>query len=281
MGSNPTLSAIIPKTTKDNAHMDNKTKGAWIIHHGRKLNDNANAAAQYGALDLASKSALLLSRMAASEEATLSNELVTTLGKAGGLNPKSDLKICLEELKKQKVIDVSTDGSVSVLGVTGASALNHATEIFERNEPESQELAVIDLSEQVSNSPLNLSTASEYISDSYKLKSTESKDLIAQATSIGFIDTDSDKDDPLLFNGNLFRRDTVAKTRRVLSSLSQSEQIKLAEFEALLKAQGAIHISKAEQLLGVDLLSKLRAAAVFDENNFYDNSGLLQTKPIW
>lgn len=253
--------------------MDKSTTGAWIIHHGRKLSDNTNAAAEYSAIDIAAKSASLLSRMAASEQDELSSETVTTLGKVGGLNPKTELQACLSELKNQKVIDVSESGAVSVLGITANSALTHAAELYIKNSPESHENAVIDLSEKVSQSPIGLKVALEYISDTHQLTNDESKELIDQAASIGFIDTDSDKDDPLLFNGNLFRRDTVAKTQKILSSLNQGEQNKLIAFDAQLKEQGAIHINSAEQLLGLDLLSKLRAAAVYDENVVSNEAG--------
>lgn len=253
--------------------MDKTTTGAWIIHHGRKLNDNINAAAEYSAIDIAAKSASLLSRMAASEQDEISSETVTTLSKVGGLNPKTELKACLNELEKQKVIDVSESGAVSVLGITANSALTHAAELYFKNSPGSHENAVVDLSEKVSQSPLNLKLASEYISDTHKLTTDQSKELIDQAANIGFVDTDSDKDDPLLFNGNLFRRDAVAKTQKVLSSLSQNEQNMLIAFEAQLKEQGAIHIKTAEQLLTVDLLSKLRAAAVYDENVVSNEAG--------
>lgn len=253
--------------------MDKSTKGAWIIHHGRKLSDNTNAAAEYSAIDIAAKSASLLSRMAASEQDELQSETVITLGKVGGLNPKTELQACLNELKNQKVIDVSSNGAVSVLGITENSALIHAAELYTKNSPESHENAVIDISEQVSQSPLSLKTASEYISDTHNLTASQSKDLIDQAASIGFIDSDSDKDDPLLFNGNLFRRDTVAKTQKILSSLDQTEQNNLIAFEAQLKEQGAIHINVAEKSLGSVLLSKLRAAAVYDENIVSNESG--------
>ncbi len=211
--------------------------------------------------------------MAASEQDELPPETVTTLGKVGGLNPKTELQACLNELKKQQVIDVSGNGTVSVLGITTNSALIHAAELYVKNSPELHENAVLDLSEKVSQSPINMHTASEYISDTHKLTTIQSKELINQATNIGFVDTDADSNDPLIFNGNLFRRDTVAKTQKILASLSQDEQDKLIAFGAQLKEQGAIHIKTAEKILGTVLLSKLRAAAVYDENVVSNEAG--------
>ncbi|AEF02599.1 hypothetical protein [Alteromonas naphthalenivorans] len=253
--------------------MDKQTMGAWIVHHGRKINDNTNVAAEYGAIDIAAKSASLLSRMAASDQDELSNELVITLGKVGGLNPRTELKACLEELKKQKVIDVANSGAVSVLGITTNSALSHATDMFNRNAPDSHENAVLDLSEKVSQAPINRKLASEYISDIHRLPNSEVSELITQASTIGFIDSDSDDDDPLLFNGNLFRRDTVSKSQKILSSLNSTEQSSLINFNEKLKLQGAVHIKVAEKILGQTLLSKLRAAAFFDENVVSNEAG--------
>jgi hypothetical protein len=253
--------------------MDKSTMGAWIIHHGRKLNDNTNAAAEYSAIDIAAKSASLLSRMAASEQDELPLSLVTTLGKVGGLNPKTELRACLEELKQQRVIDVSKSGTVAVLGITANSALGHAADLYIKNSPEAHENAVIDLSEKVSQSPINLQIALEYVSDTHKLTSPNAKEIINQATSIGFIDTDADRHDPLFYNGNLFRRDTIAKTQKILTSLNQSEQNNLLAFNEQLKVQGAIHIKTAEKILGTELLSKLRAAAFYDENVVSNEAG--------
>lgn len=253
--------------------MDKRTKGAWIIHHGKKLNDNVNAAAEYSALDLAAKSASLLSRMAASEETTLDSEKVKTLGKVGGLNPKLELNACLEELRKQQVIDISKDGSVAVLGITSETALQHAADLFERNDPEKQEYAAIELSELVSLSPEKTSKISEFVSDTFSLSRDKASDLLAQSASIGFVDTDEDNDDPLLYNGNLFRRDSINKTKKVLESLTGDEQMRLTEFDEKLKSAGAIHINVAEKMLGTPLLSKLRAAALYDENIVSNEAG--------
>jgi len=77
----------------------------------------------------------------------------------------------------------------------------------------------------------------------------------------------------LLFNGNLFRRDTAAKTKKVLDSLSADEQAKVAIFEQDLRSSGALALSTADGMLGAELLSKLRAAAVFDVNIVSNEAG--------
>lgn len=253
--------------------MDQKTKGAWIIHHGRKISGTDLGAASYPTIDIAAKSGGLLARMAASDETTLSKEMVQTLAKAGGLSTKTDLPACLSLLRDQKVIDVSDSGSVAVIGITASSALDHTTSLFEQNGPEQLEQAAIALGELVSQAPIDRKTASERIGDEFKISRLDVADFLSQSTQLGFIESDDDDANPLLFNGNLFRRDTVGKTKRVLDSLTGAEQIVFVDFEKRLKSSGAISIAEATRILGELLLSKLRAAAVFDENIVSNEAG--------
>lgn len=246
--------------------MDNKTKGAWIIHHGKKIAGASNASADYSTVDIASKSGALLARMAGTNQLELNAELVRTLAKAGGLSPKTDLPACLDQLASIKVIDRAADGSVSVIGISASSALDHTASLFDRNDPEPHEIASLALGELVSKSPLDRKIASELIGDEHRLTSSQTTELIDQATSLGFVEADGDVANPLLFNGNLFRRDTVAKTKKVLDSLAPAEQSAFIELEESLRKSGALTISQVEKLLGAALLNKLRAAGVFDEN---------------
>jgi hypothetical protein len=253
--------------------MDKNTQGAWIIHHGRKISGANNGSATYPTIDIAAKAGALLSRMAETNQTTLNEVLVTTLGKVGGLSPKTDLPACLRLLQEQKVIDQSSNGSVSVLGVTSNTALIHTSKLFESNEPEKHEVAALNLGELVSQAPITKTKAAEQIGDECHLTTAEVNDLLSQATVLGFIESDGDLNDPLLFNGNLFRRDNVVKTKRVLDSLSSSEQSLFSQFGEILKSSGAVKLSQAEKLLGTTLLSKLRAAGVFDENIVSNESG--------
>jgi hypothetical protein len=246
--------------------MDRKTQGAWIIHHGKKISGTNNGAANYPTIDIAAKSGALLARMAGSNQSELNSDLVITLAKAGGLSPKTDLPACLSQLASQKVIDRAANGSVSIIGVTASSALDHTSSLFETNDPEPFEIAAIGLGELVSQSPVGKKLAGEKIGDEYRLTTADVNDFLGQATALGFIESDEDGDDPLLFNGNLFRRDSIAKTKKVLDSLDVKEQAVFLQFEAALKSGGALKISEAERMLGTQLISKLRAAAVFDEN---------------
>ena len=253
--------------------MDKKTKGAWVVHHGRKIAADMRGAAEYSAIDLAAKAASLLARLGESNQCTLAPEQVTAAAKIGNLNPKTELGACLDHLVKRKLIDKSADGSVSVLGVSGLSALAHATDLFEDNDPQPTERAAIDLAELSSKAPVLASEAAEYIGDLHKLTKVDAGDFVNQASQIGFVDSEGGGTDRLLFNGHLFRREPAAKTKRILDSLSAAEHAKLTEFDAKLKTTGAITATEAETMLGEALFSKVRAAAIYDINVVSNEAG--------
>ncbi len=253
--------------------MDKHTKGAWVIHHGRKISGNQRGASEYSAIDLAAKAASLLVRLAESKQVDLSKSQVDAAARIGGLNPKTELQACLSQLKERRVIDVAANGAVSVFGVTGQTALGHAADLFDENEPQPFERASLGLSEIASHAPVRVKPATEYIGDTYKLSKSDTSDFLTQAYGIGFVDAEGEGDERLLFNGNLFRRDTAEKTKMVLDSLTPAEQASLQEFEQLLKVKGAIVATHARRILGVPLLSKLQAAAVFDINIVSNEAG--------
>jgi hypothetical protein len=253
--------------------VDKQTTGAWIVHHGRKVAADLRGAAEFSAIDLAAKAAGLLARLGESDQATLSSQQVTAAARIGNLNPKTELGACLDQLQKRKLIDRSASGAVSVLGVTGATALTHAAELFEDNEPQPTERAALHLAELSSQVPISVKGAIDFVGDVHKLTKADAADFVQQATQIGFVDAEGEGADRLLFNGNLFRRGTASKTKRVLSSLGSADQSKLLEFEAKLKANGAIIAAEATLLLGEVLFSKVRAAALYDMNIVSNEAG--------
>jgi hypothetical protein len=253
--------------------VDKQTTGAWIVHHGRKVAADLRGAAEFSAIDLAAKAGGLLARLGESDQATLSTEQVTAAARIGNLNPKTELGACLDHLQMRKLIDRSASGAVSVLGVTGATALTHIADLFDDNEPQPTERAAISLAELSSQAPISVKGAIDFISDTHKLPKADAAEFVQQASQIGFVDAEGEGTDRLLFNGNLFRRDTASKTVKVLGSLSSAEQSKLSEFEAKLKAIGAIIASEASTLLGEALFSKVRAAALYDMNIVSNEAG--------
>lgn len=253
--------------------MESKTKGAWIIHHGRKVAGDLNGAADYSTIDFAAKTASLLSRLAANDEAMLTSSQVIAAAKVGGLNPKLELEGCLASLENRKLIERSAGGTVAVLGVSGQSALTHAAGLFEDSGPSRLENAALDLGELASASPVTEAGAREYIGDTHKLTKQEAGDFLSQATQIGFVDAEGSGADRLLFNGNLFRRDSAIKTKKVLDSLSSAEQALVREVDAKLRSTGCLLASKVHTILGEDLFAKMKAAGVYDMNVVSNESG--------
>jgi hypothetical protein len=252
--------------------MDKQTKGAWVIHHGRKVAADTRGAAEYSALDVACKAASLLMRLSETDQIILTNNQVIAAAKVGGLNPKTELEPCLNQLQQQRLIDRSASG-LSVLGIAGPAALAHAADLFEENDPQPVERAAIDLAEVASVAPVLQEDAAEFIADTNKIRATDVTDFLQQAAEIGFVDAEGSGADRLLFNGNLFRRDSAEKTRRVLDSLTSAEQARVRELDALVKSRGFAPASVAEAMLGVSLMSKLKAAALYDMNVVSNEAG--------
>jgi hypothetical protein len=252
--------------------MSKETMGSWIVHHGRKLAMDANGSAEYSIIDEASKAADLLSRMSATNDDTLSSIEVEALGRTARLNPRIELPALLAVLEKHKLIE-RRDGDVHVIGVTSRGTLSHAADIFMEAGPTTNEKAIIDLAEKTSEAPRKKNEIAEYISDAHKISTKDTKELLNRSEEIGFVDAAGTDDDRLLFNGNLFRRDNVDKTAKVLSSLSPAEQRMMLEFAEKLKIEGCINSVTAETVLGTGLFEKLKAAGVYDLNTVSNDRG--------
>lgn len=242
------------------------TKGAWVVHHGLKTSATLGAGAEFPALETAGKAATLLSQFAATEQETLEKKRVDALAQAAGLNPRTEVPELMKMLVRQRLIDVSTGGDVEVLGVTSHVAAQHAARMFESGDPTTREKASIALAEITSDQPRPLKEVSEFIGDEFQFTKSLTADFLQRAEAVGFVDGEGTDGDRLLFNGNLFRKDSVEKCKRVLDSLSQQEVSKVNEFDEVLSSRGCVIIEEAEIFLGEKLLSKLRAASMYDVN---------------
>ena len=176
--------------------MDKKTRGAWIVHHGRKVASDVRGPAEFSAIDFAAKSAGLLARFAETKQTLLTADQVTAVAKIGGLNPRTELNACLAELEKRRLID-RAGGGVAVLGITGQTALGHASDIYEDSNPTKQENAAIELAEITSNAPIEEGKAAELIGDEFKLNKSDTTDFLHQANQIGFVDAEGTGKDKL------------------------------------------------------------------------------------
>ena len=266
------------RTMNDNTNKE--TVGAWIIHHGRKIAMDAYGASEFPVMDEAAKAANLLSRLGESDDTSLTASEVEAVAKACRLNARIELEPLLNILENRRLIERRSD-RVNVLGITTRGALGHAASIFSDSKPSVIEEASIGLAEKTSNTPLPQRTAAEYISDTYKIPTKDTVDFISRSKSIGFVDSEGQEDDCLIFNGNLFRRDSVLKMHNVLSSLSSNEQIKMNEFKDILNTKGCVNIDQGKNILGEDLFNKLIASSVFDLNTVSNDSGeyIFMTSP--
>jgi hypothetical protein len=162
-------------TAKDTA---DENTGAWIIHHGQKLQADVSGASEFSALDGAAKGGMLLAGMAASDQTELSRAELVAIAKNTRLNPKTELDFALEALKKREVIDITKEGAVSVLGVSTRQVLRVTTRLFEGLDPTAEENAAIDVAETTSAAPKKLGDEIDRVSDAFKLKKVDAADFL-------------------------------------------------------------------------------------------------------
>lgn len=242
--------------------MDKKTKGAWLLHHSRKIQSTTNQ--DFDAIGFAGKCGTLLSAISAEHQAQLTQQRLDALARANNLSPRTDVPAILAELQRQKLI-LPGSGGIEILGITGHAMLEHTTTIFDESAHEAYEDAVIAISELASESPLTDIVASEFISDNYKLTRSEANNTLQLAGDIRFFDSESiSSTEKLLFNGNLFRRDEAKKVNAVLSSLKQAESQLLVELNAKLQSSGCLPLAAATLVIGEELFSRLHSIGMFD-----------------
>src|ERR1043166_3942119 len=155
-----------PKTAADRV-AKKETEGAWIIHHGRKIEMDANGPAEFPSIDQAAKATSLIVALAGTNSAELPHEKVRAIARAARLNPKRELQTFLDLLQDKRLIEQKKD-SVHVLGLTNRAALQHAADLFASEEPETVEVAAIELAEMTSIVPQPISEGTEYIGATYK-----------------------------------------------------------------------------------------------------------------
>lgn len=98
-------------------------------------------------------------------------------------------------------------------------------------------------------------------------------ELLRRSAEIGFIDVEQDGTDRLLFNGNLFRRDSVVKSKHVLDGLSTSERDRINQITVRLSESGCIDRDEVKRVLTESLFDKLMAAGFYDVNMVSNDQG--------
>lgn len=244
--------------------MDKKTAGSWLIHHTSKL-QGVNNQQGYEKTFAAGKAGILLSAISADGEMKVTPERLNALARASNINTMFELPSLLKLLKENNYLDDSRSGELLVYGVTSASVLGHTADIFSKLIPERNELAAIELAEFASVAPARVSEVSERIGDLNKLAKAEVAQLLDEASQIGFVEIERlDSTEGLVFNGNLFRRDSTQKIKLVLDSLSPQERVLLSEFNDILRQKACVDVEMAEKLLGKALFNKVFAIGLFD-----------------
>lgn len=243
--------------------MDKKLKGSWLIHHTNKLQTITNQSG-YENTYLSGKAGILLSAISSNNEINISKQRLDILAKAANINTTFELPKLVEVLSQRELIDV-TGNSIAILGVTTPFVLQHTSDIFDSLQPTAQENATIDLAERASLHPIKLSETSEELADTFRLGTAEVEQVIYDSEQIGFVDVEHlGRDDKLLFNGNLFRRETAKKIRAVLDSLSPSEGARLSEVNDRLGKMACAPVEMIMKELGTELFNKVSAIGLFD-----------------
>jgi hypothetical protein len=235
--------------------MDRKTKGAWLVHHTHKL-EQISGVYEFNNIYAAGKSAILLSALSASDQTSLSSSKVELLAKASNINTLFELPKLLELLEAQSLVQASKKG-IDVLGVTTTTVVQHASGVFDALGPSALENAALELSELASQAPRCQKESKVYLGDTCKLTSSQSSGLLEQAEQVGFVDFEDLGGDKVYFNGNLFRRQQLAKIQSVLESLTDDDKKHVGEVEELLKKFGCLSLIEVKKVLGAKLLQKI------------------------
>lgn len=250
-----------------------ETLGAWVVHHGRKLQSDQRGPAEFSAIDGAAKGSLLLAGMASSEKADLSAKEVAALAQAASLNPKTELGGYLDMLKRRQLIDVTSAGAVSIFGLSSRKVLQESAALFESLGPTTEERAAIDLAEEASATPRLQTRERKRLSEQFSMPLTDVDELLRRSAEIGFVDFERDGTDRLLFNGNLFRRNSVTKAKHVLDSLTTAEREHITQVSSLLATDGCVERDRVKKLLTDSLFDKLMAAGFYDVNLVSNDQG--------
>lgn len=260
--------------------MEKKTSGAWVVQHSKKIRAVTGVSPDYQQLEFAGKCGELLSCIAGTSDLILKKDRIEAFAISLGLNKFSDLPAVLDTLERNRFIDRSDD-EIQTLGITTEKTLEHINTVFYGLDPNKNEIAAIDLSEQTSMLPIKSSQAEEYISDTYEISATASNDVLNQFKDIKFVDYEKTGNDELLFNGNLFRKQNLNKVNALLNSFTQNDQVKIQEVSKLIDQKGCLTRTETVKITEDSLYQKLIAIGFFDETCVGNEKGkhYFVTKP--
>jgi hypothetical protein len=223
----------------------------------------------------------MLSALAQDRQTVIDNSRLQALAIASRVNPTFELPSVLDTLQQNHLVERSQAG-VEVLGLTTGAILQQTSSIFRSLNPKAEEIGAIELAEACSAGPQDRTALSEELSDSLRLSVGRTNELLEAAETIGFTDyEDIDSSQRVYFNGNLFRRENVAKIQAVLASVKPEQRSLITEAEELLRSQGCVDVDNIQQILGPELFRKLQSIGMFDVNvvrNANESAGFV-TRP--
>lgn len=243
--------------------------GAWLMHHDQKL--SAVKSTEFESITIAGRAARLLSYVSKEEQWTVSTERVHVLAQANGIR-RHEVPGLLSELVSAGVIDQGANG-ISVLAVRQANLFQHANAIFEGQKPASIERAALELADRASDRPVEQRAIAEELGDLYKLSAAERGDLVNLSKQIGFVDHQPARDQTLLFNGSLFKRENAEKSRIILEGMTAVERQNLLDVEGRLTRAGCLPEDTITNILGVALWSKLHQIGYFQVSMVTNEKG--------
>ena len=123
--------------------------------------------------------------MAATSQTTLDKTRVSALAKAAGLS-RIELPELLRILERRRLIEMSVDEDVEVLGLTSRATVQHAAEIFEEQDPSPEERASIVFAEMTSAAPVPQAQLVEFVSDELKIGTRQCCELLIRSETVRF-----------------------------------------------------------------------------------------------
>ncbi|MCW2082781.1 UNVERIFIED_ORG: hypothetical protein M2193_004956 [Bradyrhizobium japonicum] len=263
--------------------MDDRAKGAWLLAHSKSLDlVSGPGSARLEKIGYAGKIGRLynvLRRGSNEAQATsISSATVENLCQLNNIDFASR-RDGLGVLKDLGRVDIAADGSIAVLGATGAAVLETTTSIFEESGPSNDERAVLMLSEDAAARPIDRNLAEERISDEFKLKSAAAGELVELCKRTALIDEEQGRSVRILFNSNTFRdKERAAKAYHILQELKPDQVARLTEVEEQLRKSGTIIDKDVEAILGIDVFNRLSSVGYFDRmevNNARESVGYI------
>ena len=247
--------------------MDNTTRGAWLLAQSKSI-DSFQGAGRLENIQYAGRTGrfynLLRRNIGGSTTSTLDQSEVTDICKANGID-RSVREAALVKLKDEGRIDISTSGAISVLGATTTGVLEATAAIFDSCNPSTEEHAAIHLSERVAQRPTERGEIAEYVSDTFKISTAKTSELIDVCRSTAILDQSEDRGLSILFNNNTFRDGQYAKKAyHLMQSLNASEATNLQTVQGMMVTRGAILDEDARKILGDALFSRLVGVGLFD-----------------